>query len=291
MTDIGLLGCSFVKRALLILAMLTASLAAPVYAQQPLDNLFGARVERDIAYGPMSEQRMDVYLPKNARKSPIILMVHGGAWTVGSKSARGVVENKVAHWLPKGFIFVSVETRLMPAADPLQQAADVAAAMAVAQRRAGSWGGDPSKIVLMGHSAGAHLVALVSTDRSIAEKAGVKQWAGTVALDSAAYDVSAIMERPGHPRFYDRVFGSDPRFWSKASPALQLNGNVPPMLLVCSSLRRDSCPQADAFAGRAGGRAEVLKVALRHGAINSTLGLAGTYTHRVDAFLDSLGVR
>lgn len=295
MTGFGFRSYSLISRALLAGAMLTSVMAVSGFAQQPgradAAHVAGARVENDIAYGARPEQRIDVYLPQNTRKSPIIVMVHGGAWAFGSKEARGVVDNKVAHWLPKGFIFVSVETRLLPTADPLQQAADVAAALAAVQRQAASWGGDPSRIVLMGHSAGAHLVALVSADHSIAQKAGVKPWAGTVALDSAAYDVSSIMERPNHPRLYDRAFGNDPLFWRKASPALFADATLPPMLLVCSSLRRDSCSQADGFAAKSRGQARALPVALRHAAINRSLGLEGSYTSQVDAFIKSLVAR
>lgn len=233
---------------------------------------------------------MDVYLPPKARNAPIIVMVHGGAWKAGSKSAAGVVDNKVAHWLPQGFIFVSVETRLVPQANPLEQAQDVAAALASVQRKASGWGGDASRIVLMGHSAGAHLVALVSADRSIAEKAGVRPWAGTVALDSAAYDVTKIMKQR-HAGFYDDAFGSDPAFWTRVSPSLQAKGDGPRMLLVCSSLRSNSCPQAQAFAAKAGRGTKVLPIALRHGPINAELGKQSAYTRQVDAFIASVGLR
>lgn len=295
MTGFGFSRYLSTARVLWGLALFAAAMAASAHAQQ-FERQFGTLakgrgVERDIAYGSMAEQRMDVYLPPNAQRSPIIIMVHGGAWAFGSKSAPGVVDNKVAHWLPKGFIFVSVETRLAPAADPVEQATDVAAAMAMVQRRAASWGGDPSKMVLMGHSAGAHLVALVSADRSIAQKASVKPWAGTIALDSAAYDVSSIMERPNHPRFYDQAFGSDPRFWKIASPTFYAGSNMPRMLLVCSSLRSDSCPQANAFARKSGEQARVLSVSLRHMAINRTLGLESDYTRQVDAFINSIVAR
>ncbi len=248
-------------------------------------------VDRDVAYGSAPEQRMDIYRPQKREKAPVIVMVHGGGWAHGSKSARSVVENKIAHWLPKGFIFVSVETRLMPKADPLQQAADVAAALAGVQQKAVSWGGDPGKIVLMGHSAGAHLAALVSADKSIGEKVGLKPWAATVALDSAAYDVAVVMKQPRHAKLYDTAFGKDPAFWAKASPTQQVKGGMPPMLLVCSTLRRIACLQAETFAKKVGGKAKVLPVALRHGPVNSELGKDSDYTRNVDAFLASIGIR
>lgn len=251
----------------------------------------GTQVTQNIAYGSEPEQRLDVYRPATGDRLPVIVMMHGGAWTGGSKSSTGVVVNKVGHWLPKGYVFVSVETRLVPKADPLQQAGDLAAALAFVQKNAASWGGDASKIVLMGHSAGAHIAALISADRSIGEKAGLKPWAGTVALDSAAYDVTAVMNQPRHPKLYDTAFGKDPEFWAKVSPTLQIKSGAPPMLLVCSSLRRLSCRQAETFAAKAAGKAQVLPVALRHGPINSELGEDSGYTRDVDDFLASIGVK
>lgn len=285
--SIGVIGTTVV---ILSAAMMQPSAAQTYRAPGGAGSVADAGIERDVAYGSAPEQRMDVYLPAKTAKAPVIVMVHGGAWAFGSKSSRGVVDNKVDHWLPEGFIFVSVETRLQPKADPLQQAKDVAAALAKVQRDAAAWGGDASKIVLMGHSAGAHLVALVSADHAIAQKAGLKPWAGTIALDSAAYDVTKIMEQPHHPRLYDRAFGSDPNFWASVSPTRQLKGSVPPMLLVCSSLRSVSCPQAQGFAVKAGGNVEVLPVPLRHGQINSQLGADNDYTQRVDRFLQSIGM-
>ena len=79
----------------------------------------GALVERDLAYGSDPAQRLDVYRPGNAQNAPVIFMVHGGGWARGDKEAAGVVNNKVEHWLPKGYIVVSVGYRLVPQVTPL----------------------------------------------------------------------------------------------------------------------------------------------------------------------------
>ncbi|MBP1861642.1 alpha/beta hydrolase fold domain-containing protein [Rhizobium herbae] len=245
------------------------------------------RVYRNIAYGSHPKQRMDIYVPDGATNAPVIFMVHGGAWAIGSKSASRVVENKIAYWLPKGFIFVSVDNRLLPEANPLVQAQDVAKALAAAQERVRSLGGDPRRFVLMGHSAGAHLVTLLSADPNMATRVGAQLWRGTVALDSAAYDVMEIM-KSSHPRLYDRAFGNDPAFWRRASPSAQLLPAARPMLLVCSSTRRTSCAQAEGFEAGArtvGVHAAVLPVAKSHSAINEDLGKPGSYTAAVDRFV------
>lgn len=252
----------------------------------------GVRTLKDVAYGQQPEERLDVYLPAQPRGAPVLFMVHGGGWMFGDKANGNVVTNKAAHWLGKGYVLVSVNYPLLPKADPLQQAGAVAKALAFAQRESASWGADSGRFLLMGHSSGSHLVALLAADPALATAQGARPWLGTVALDSAALDVIQIMESR-HPRFYDRVFKGDAAFWRTVSPLHRLRGKPQPMLLVCSSQRDDSCTQARSFqAGivSVGGRASVLPIALSHGEINHKLGLPGTYTDSVDAFVRSLGL-
>jgi arylformamidase len=251
----------------------------------------GVSVERDIAYGSDAAQRLDVYRP--AKPDPnglVILMVHGGGWARGDKTHGRTVTNKVAHWVPQGHVFVSTNYRMVPAADPVQQADDVARALAFVQARAVSWGMNPARVVLMGHSAGSHLVSLVSADPSIATRQGARPWLGTVALDGAGYDVVTIMEGR-HFRLYDKAFGTDRALWTQGSPTRRLNAAPPPMLLVCSSRRDDSCAQAQGFLVKAnamGGKVERRMEDKSHGEINEQLGLRGPYTEAVDAFLRRL---
>ena len=255
-------------------------------------NLQNVRVVLDIAYGSEPLQRFDVYAPQPAVKdAPVILMVHGGAWSKGDKRSTGVFENKVAHWVSRGFILISANYRLLPAATPLQQAEDIARALAVAQQKAAEWGGDRTKFVLMGHSAGAHLVALLAALPMLAQNAGAAPWLGTIALDSAAYDMSQIMAEK-HYRFYDQAFGSDPAYWRATSPIHVMQVAPAPFLAVCSSTRPDHpCRQAQAFVQRArglGAQASVLEQALSHGEINQQLGRQPEYTAAVEAFMRTL---
>lgn len=248
------------------------------------------RAERDIAYGGDPRQRMDVYMPTQAHDAPVILMVHGGAWRFGDKAVHNMVENKLDRWAPCGFVFISVDYPMVPQADPVQQARSVAQALAYAQRHAAEWGGDPDKFILMGHSAGAHLVSLISAEPSMALSIGARPWLGTVALDSGAYDVAAIM-RARHLPLYDKAFGDDPAFWGAASPTLQLHSKIAPFLAVCSSRRENSCPQAQAFVDKARGyrtQARVLPENLSHEEINERLGTSSDYTTQVEAFMASL---
>lgn len=248
------------------------------------------RVQRDIAYGSDPKQRFDVYMPAQAHAAPVIFMVHGGGWRRGDKGMANVVQDKLSRWAPRGFVLVSVDYPLLPQADPVQQARSVAQALAYAQRRAVEWGGDPRKFILMGHSAGAHLVSLISAEPAMAISLGAQPWLGTVALDSAAFDVAQIM-RVRHLPLYDQAFGSAPAFWDKASPTVQLHSKIAPFLAVCSSRRNDSCPQAQAFVDKArgfGAQARVLPENLSHEQINETLGEPSDYTRQVEAFMASL---
>jgi acetyl esterase/lipase len=276
----------------LFTAVILLLAASSLQAQGRFPLPSGARVERDVPYGEAPQQQLDVYVPRGATAAPVIIMVHGGGWTRGDKTSHGVVQNKVGHWLPKGYIVVSVNYRMVPDVDVLTEAGDVARAVSYIQKNASRWGGDAGRLVLMGHSAGGHLVALVAADSTLARRAGVRPWLATIGLDAGAYDVVAIM-RAWHLALYDRAFGSDSVFWRRVSPTLRLDHPTAPLLLVCSTRRRDSCAQANAFAARAremGGEASVLPLDKSHAQIDSQLGADSAYTSAVDDFLAQAGL-
>lgn len=251
-----------------------------------------AAAMRDIAYGPHPRQRFDVYLPARPQGAPTIVYVHGGGWQRGDKAMRGLIEAKQRRWTAAGAIVMSTNYRLVPDADPVEQARDVARAVAKAQAIVAGLGGDPDGFVLMGHSAGGHLVALLAASPAMAREFGVKPWRASVLLDAGAIDVAARLER-GAPALFDNAFGSDPAFWRAASPLHQLQAKTAPILAVCASLRRDSCDDNRSFIDKArglGGRAELLPKPLNHTAINRDLGEDNAYTREVEAFLRSAGV-
>ncbi|CAN7179568.1 alpha/beta hydrolase [Acidovorax sp. LjRoot38] len=256
----------------------------------------------DVPYGTDPAQRMDVYVPTSpttgtnslvasAVRAPVIFMVHGGGWRHGDKAMGRVVQEKVNRWVPKGFILISINYRMLPDAPVAVQERDVQAALMAAQQRAGTWGGDPSRFILMGHSAGAHLVALLNARAPQALRDGAWPWLGAVSLDSAMMNVPARMRAP-HLPLYDDAFGTDPAYWVAMSPFHQWTVGAPPMQMVCSAQRADDpCQQSDAMARHVrnqGGRAEVLPQDLDHGEINAQLGLDSDYTRAVEAFMGSL---
>ena len=250
----------------------------------------GARVLRDVPYGPDARQRFDVYLPAK-RTGPVILMVHGGAWALGDKASPGLLTNKLRHWVDgQGYVLVSTNYRLLPAAHPLEQATDVARALALVQKEAPKWGADPKRLVLMGHSAGAHLAMLLHATPALVAKAGAQRWRVTVSLDSAAMDVEQLMRAP-HARLYDRAFGKDAAYWQSVSPYHQVSApGAPALLMVCSKLRDDDpCAQALHFEKKAAHYGHYITIwgrDLSHADINRQLGAPGIYTDLVTNWLN-----
>ena len=272
------------------LRALVSALTGGAAADPPLPS--GARVERDLDYGPDPMQRLDVYRPEVPPTGAVILLVHGGAWALGDKANRAVAGAKVAHWLSAGIVVVSINYRLLPRAGVLQQASDVARAVAFVQKRAPLWHADPARLVVLGHSTGAHLVALLAADSSLAEAEGATPWRATILLDSATLDAVEYMRAPHRP-LHDRAFGAEEANWKALSPLHRLRARPAPVLIVHSNLRSDAATAAERFAAAViarGGRAEVVPVPLSHGEINSRLGQPNAHTERVDSFLQSVGV-
>lgn len=271
-------------------------LRARAAARAQADLPAGVQKIADVPYGPDARLRMDVYLPPAAMRpaglrAPVVFMVHGGAWRTGDKAMPKVVQNKVARWVTRGFVLISIDYPMLPETPVAQQAQSVAQALAAAQQRAGEWGADAGRFILMGHSAGAHLVSLLNAQPAFAQRLGAWPWLGTVSLDSAALNVPQVMTAP-HLALYDEAFGRDPAYWALLSPDNQLVAGAPPYQFVCSTERADQpCLQAEAMARHVhalGGRASVLPQALSHGEINGELGLDSDYTRAVEAFMATL---
>ncbi|MGF7150492.1 acetyl esterase/lipase [Sphingomonas zeicaulis] len=266
-------------------AMLIAALggAVPSWASAP--------VER--AYGADQRQRLDFY-PAEQRDAPLIVFVHGGGWSAGDK--RMAAGDKPDHFVARGFAFASVNYRLVPDVSVADQAADIAHAIAWLEREAPRLGVDARRIVLMGHSAGAHLAALLATDPAYLRDAGARleNVRGAILLDGAGYDIAERMRDAGpfERRLYERAFGTDPAQWHKLSPSTHAAApNAAGWLLLHVRDRADSQRQADALAEmlrEAGNTAIVDGFDTTHGRLNRELGTAGDRaTAVVDAFLDS----
>lgn len=191
-------------------------------------------IKTDVAFGDHPLQKLDVYLPDSPAKSPVMVYIHGGGWAKGDKAAVGL---KPAFFNGKGWIFVSVNYRLLPEGKHPANVEDIAHALAKVHDEVAEQGGDPGKLFVMGHSAGAHLASLVATDPKPLEKAGktLSIIKGVISLDTNAYDLPTLTGTAMKP-FYDSVFGTDPELLKDASPQLHVAaGKGIPPFLICYS--------------------------------------------------------
>jgi len=163
--------------------------------------------------------KANIYAPKKVRgglfsafrrKVPVIVYVHGGGWIKGSR-ARVYRLPKFAN--ERGYMVVSISYRPVPQTNIDGQLRDVTRGIRWVQNNIGRYGGNPRKIVIMGHSAGAHLVALV------AAKGTVRGLKGVISNDVQAYDMIAYGGMRGSlPRVYAVAFGTNPTNWARWSP-------------------------------------------------------------------------
>lgn len=285
------------RTKLLLIAALAGGI--PAVASIPVASVqASAPAAREIAYGVDPLQKLSVY-PARDRGAPLVIFVHGGGWKRGDRgNATGA--SKVTHFTGRGYAFATVNYRLVPAARLEDQAGDVASAIAALLGQAHALGFDPAKVILMGHSAGAHLAALVATDPQYlkAEGLGLDRLAGVVLLDGAAYNVPAQMAEG--PRImhgtYAQAFGTDPLRQRALSPTLQAAAPNVRDFLILHVERDDGTRQSEAL-GRAleaaGARVTVQGFAgqgLRgHMAINRQLGEPDyPATAVVDAWIDKV---
>ena len=255
-------------------------------------------VPTPLRYGPDPVQSIDVWPARaSSHPTPLVLFVHGGAWSLGSKdNATG--RAKIAHFAARNFAFATIDYRLVPAARVEDQAADLAHALACLLAQADRLGIDPRRVIVMGHSAGAHLAALVGTDPRWLHDVGLTfdAIAGIVAIDGAAYDVPRQMRDA--PRLlatlYAQAFGNDPERQRALSPSWQTAApNVTNWLLLHVN-RPDGTRQTEALAAalrRAGSTVDVVPLPgsgmSGHVAANRSMG-DPTYpgTTAVDQWID-----
>src|SRR5262249_25110348 len=178
-------------------------------------------VKRNIPYAePASERQMlDVYAPENAKDVPVIFWIHGGGWQTGDKAN---AHAKPKAFLDKGYVFVSTNYRLLPDVDMEVIVRDVAKSIRWVHDHIAEYGGDPKRLIITGHSAGAQLAALICTDERYlkAEGLSLEFIKGCIPVDGDTYDVPLMIETGAarrkalgqpDPKFgHDEKFGSDP---------------------------------------------------------------------------------
>jgi acetyl esterase/lipase len=156
--------------AVVVLTVLVTSCSNAVFLFANAPTAFGSfHRHGDLAYGADARQRLDVYTPRGAAHRPVVIFWYGGTWVKGSKADYRFVGAALAE---RGFVAVLPDYRLYPKVTFPAFCEDGAQALAWVEAHAQEFGGDPHRIVLMGHSAGAHMAAFVAYNRAFDEQAG-----------------------------------------------------------------------------------------------------------------------
>ncbi len=250
---------------------------------------------QELSYGSAPLQNANFWAGRG-NNAPLVLFVHGGGWKRGDKSMVSG-SAKLTHWQDAGYAVASINYRLVPDATVEQQASDVATSVAYFRTNAVKFGIDPKRIILIGHSAGAHLVALVGTDPQWLAGAGLAQsdLQGVIPLDGAAYDVAAQMGENARilGDTYEQAFGTDPVRQAALSPTRHAEAPNAPAFLILHVDREDGTRQSEALAAAlqaAGTDVQIARIPGRglkgHMEINRKLGEADyPATPLVDKFL------
>lgn len=227
---------SFVRRTprlgRLVLAALP--LCAALVGCSPLGLINGAvsrgefALEADLAYGPLERQKLDLYSPRERADpgSPVVVFVHGGYWDTGSKADYPFLAESL---VSEGFTAAVVNYRLSPGTVFPGFVQDVALAVRWVKDNVARYGGDPTRVSLVGHSAGAHIAALLTLDGSYLAAVGLGREAirATVGL-AGPYDFLPFS--PGNARLR-RAMGPEAG-WPDTQPIRFVDGDEPPMLLL-----------------------------------------------------------
>jgi arylformamidase len=232
-------------------------LAAPAAARKGAPAPAELLVKRDLPYAEpaLPRQVLDIYAPAGARKLPVVFWIHGGGWQAGDKS---MINTKPQAFADRGFVFVSTNYRLLPHVDMETIVRDVARAAGWVHDHISEYGGDPKRLLIMGHSAGAQLAALLCTDERYLKAEGVPLAVvrGCVPVDGDTYDVPLMIETAAarrkalgqpDPKFgHYQKFGSDPvkhRDFSAVNHVAK-GKKIPPFLLLHVADHVDTTAQA-----------------------------------------------
>ncbi|MBA4015805.1 MAG: alpha/beta hydrolase [Pirellula sp.] len=270
--------------------LLAAILAAHTHAAEP-------RIVRDVPYAEPANPRqmLDVYAPAEGKNLPVIVWIHGGGWRRGDKAS---VQLKPAAFNERGFVFVSTTYRFVPDVSVKEMTGDVARAIRWVHDHAAEYGGDGKRIIVMGHSAGAHLAALVCTDESYLKSVGLslEMIKGCVPIDVSMYDIPtqmAAVSDEAKKAAYRNAFGDEEASHRALSPAQHVAAgkHIPPFLILYCADRAEAPAQSKLFAAvlqKAGISAEAFAgKGKTHTSISADIGKPDDPpTLAIDKFLD-----
>ena len=255
---------------------------------------------------PTKLTSLDIHPPLGAKSDgnlPVAVLIHGGGWMGGDKGDLGWLYPKTFWLCANGYLVVSVNYRLSPKVKHPAHIEDANAAIAWIQKNISNYGGNPNRLILIGHSAGACISALAAVDNKRLRKAGAdpKKIKGVVLLDAAAYNVPKIMPS-AHPLIqlmYKKAFGEGTASQKDGSPInwVKLAKVLPPFLFVhCAKGKAPNMPagvDALEFANElrnAGAKVTFVPVAGKsHDAFSHDLGKPGDPTTKaLKEFLSKL---
>lgn len=206
----------------------------------------GVEVHKDIRFAPYGQRgELDIYTSEvtPAGGAPVLLQIHGGAWTIGRKDQQGLP--LMQHLAARGWVCVAINYRLAPRDPWPAQIVDVKAAIAWIRENIASFGGDPNYIAVTGGSAGGHLTALAAVTPNAPEfQPGFEDLDTTVQAAVPYYGVydlagatglrTAEMMRDGFlaPRVFKKRFAEDPEVFRQASPLLRVTPDAPDFFVI-----------------------------------------------------------
>ena len=219
----------------------------------------------DLKYGPRERNTWDLF-PAKDPNAPCFVFIHGGGW---SKRDKDEVGSQPKLFNSAGIIVVSVNYRLVPAIRHPENVQDIAAGIAWISKNIAKYGGDPNKIVLMGHSAGSHLAALVATDGRYLAAHGLRrnELRGVVTLDGSAFDIPDRIKN-GSEQIAEncrKAFGEQEEVQLDGSPIKHIEGQIPvaPFLLAYlkeGSLNHSQSRKFAELVERTGGKAKLIHI-------------------------------
>ncbi|MBV9656384.1 MAG: alpha/beta hydrolase [Acetobacteraceae bacterium] len=213
------------RRLTAALAGLPALLAGGCSPAAVLNTLAPDRLVADgVPYAPGKRHRLDAYAPRDASGAPVVVFLYGGNWDSGARQMYRFVGGALAS---HGVVTIIPDYRLYPAARYPAFLQDCAAAVAWARSNAGHFGGDPARMFLLGHSAGAYNAAMLALDPQWLAAAGTEpasHLAGVIGL-SGPYDFLPLTD----PELI-AIFGGANR--PETQPVSYVDGRNPPMLLA-----------------------------------------------------------
>ncbi|HEV3498908.1 MAG TPA: alpha/beta hydrolase [Bradyrhizobium sp.] len=209
----------------------TAPLYAPLQEKEPYQSV---KIERDVKYGPADRNLLDIFIPDTASSArPVLIYVHGGGFVAGNKrgpNGSPFYDNIMLWAVKNGFVGVNVTYRLAPLAVWPAGAEDLATAVQWVSEKIGERGGDPARVNLMGHSAGAvHVASYVSHPEF--HKVKGSGLSGAIMI-SGIYDPTATpLANPEHP-----YFGTDPARYPEQSSLQGLLKTKIPLMIISAEL-------------------------------------------------------